>query len=151
MTPLLVLVVTTILGRVVGKAGILARADWQSATRWGVAAMFLFTGLTHFTDLKHDYAAMVPPPLTGQLPVIYLTGLLEIAGALGLLWRRTRRLAGVGLFLLLLGLFPANVYAALQGVQFRGAPPTDLWLRALIQVVFLVAVWWSAIRQRRDQ
>ena len=113
--------------------------------------MFVFTGLTHFTDLKHDYAAMVPPPLTGQLAVIYLTGLLEIAGALGLLWRRTRRLAGIGLFLLLLGLFPANVYAALQGVQFRGAPPTDLWLRALIQVVFLVAVWWSAIRERRDQ
>ncbi len=107
--------------------------------------MFAFTGSTHFTEMKHDYAAMVPPPLTGQLWVIYLTGLLELAGAVGLLMRPTRRLAGMCLLLLLLALFPANVYAAMQGVRFRGAPPTDIWLRGLIQAVFLLTVWWSTI------
>lgn len=82
---------------------------------------------------------------TGQLWIIYLTGLLKIAGAVGLLMRPTRRLAGICLLLLLLALFPANVYAAMQGVQFRGAPPTDIWLRGLIQGVFLLSVWWSAM------
>lgn len=120
-------------------------SDWRAAARLGLAVMFAFTGSTHFTEMRHDYAAMVPPPLTGQLWVIFVTGLLEIAGAVGLLVRPTRRLAGIGLFLLLLALFPANVYAAMQGVQFRGAPPTDLWLRGLIQAVFLLAVWWSTI------
>jgi uncharacterized membrane protein len=107
--------------------------------------MFLFTGSTQFGDLKHDFAAMVPPPLTGQLWVIYLTGLLEIAGAVGLLMRRMRRLSGVCLFLLLLALFPANVYAAIHGIQLRGAPPSDIWVRGAIQVVFLVTVWWSTL------
>jgi uncharacterized membrane protein len=107
--------------------------------------MFAFTGSTHFTEMKHDYAAMVPPPFTGQLWVIYLTGLLEIAGAVGLLMRPTQRLAGTCLLLLLLALFPANVYAAMEGVQFRGAPPTDIWIRGPIQAVFLLTVWWSTI------
>jgi uncharacterized membrane protein len=111
----------------------------------GLAIMFLFTGSTHFGDLKHDFAAMVPPPLTGQLWVIYLTGLLEIAGAVGLLMRRMRRLSGVCLVLLLLALFPANVYAAIHGIQLRGAPPSDIWVRGAIQVVFLVTVWWSTL------
>jgi uncharacterized membrane protein len=147
MTPLLVLVIATVLGRLAGQAGIRALSDWRSATRVGLVVMFSFTGWTHFTEMKHDYAAMVPPPLTGQLWVIYLTGLLEIAGALGLLLRSTRRLAGICLFLLLLALFPANVHAAIQDVQFRGSPPTDVWLRGVIQAVFIFAAWWSAIRR----
>jgi len=120
-------------------------SDWRTAARLGLAVMFAFTGSTHFTEMKHDYAAMVPPPFTGQLWVIYLTGLLEIAGAVGLLMSPTRRPAGICLLLLLLALFPANVYAAMQGVQFRSAPPTDIALRGLIQAVFLFTVWWSTI------
>jgi uncharacterized membrane protein len=110
--------------------------------------MFAFTGSTHFTAMKHDYAAMVPPPLTGQLWVIYVTGILEIAGAIGLLVRTTRRLAGICLSLLLLALFPANVHAALNAIDFRGEAPTVIWLRSLVQVVFLVATWWSSVARR---
>jgi uncharacterized membrane protein len=109
--------------------------------------MFLFTGASHFTELRHDYAAMVPPPLTGELWVIYLTGALEIAGALGLLLERTRRAAAIGLFALLLAMFPANVYAVLRDVSFRDAPATALWLRAPLQVSYLAVLWWSAIRR----
>jgi uncharacterized membrane protein len=145
MAPLLVLVAATVLARLLGYTGVRALSDWRAAARWGLAVMFLFTGSTHFAGMKYDYAAMVPPPFTGQLWVIYLTGLLEIAWAVGLLMRPTQRLAGLCLLLLLLALFPANAYAAMQGVQFRGAPPTDIWLRSSIQAVFLVTVWWSTI------
>lgn len=145
MAPLLVLIASTLLFRLAGAAGVKALARWRDATRFGLAVMFVFTGSTHFSDLKHDYAAMVPPPLTGQLWVIYLTGILEIAGAIGLMIPKVQRMAGICLFLLLLGLFPANVYAAVHAVQFRGAAPTDIWVRGLIQVVFLVALWWSAV------
>lgn len=144
MAPLAILVTATVLARLLGYAGRMP-PDWRAAARVGLAVMFAFTGFTHFTELKHDYAAMVPPPFTGHLWVIYLTGLLELAGAVGLLMRPTRRLAGMCLLLLLLALFPANVYAAMQGIQFRGAPPTDIWLRGPIQAVFLLTVWWSTI------
>ena len=149
MAPLLVLIASTVVLRLAGAAGVRPLASWRDATRVGLAVMFAFTGSTHFTAMKHDYAAMVPPPLTGQIWVIYFTGLLEIAGAIGLLVPRTRRLAGICLSLLLLALFPANVHATLNAINFRGEAPTDLWLRSLAQLVFLVATWWSSVVRKR--
>jgi uncharacterized membrane protein len=124
---------------------------WRDAARIGLAAMFLFTGGSHFSPLKHDFAAMIPPPLTGALWVIYLTGLLEIAGAIGLLTPRLRRPAGWGLIALLVALFPANVYAAVTGVTLGGAAATSLWLRAPLQLFWIAAVWKSTVaRPTRD-
>jgi uncharacterized membrane protein len=149
MAPLIVLTTATLFFRLLGMFGVHAVNNWRDATHYGLAVLFVFTGSTHFTGMKHDYAAMVPPPFTGQLWVIHVTGLLEIAGAIGLLVPQTRKLAGICLFLLLLALFPANVFAALNGVQFRGAPPTDIWLRGVIQAVLLAAVWWSTVAPLR--
>lgn len=150
MAPLLVLVAATLALRVLGYLGVRAFGTWPDATRCGLVIMFLFTGATHFTEMKYDYAAMIPPPFTGSLWIIALTGMLEIVGAAGLVVPATRRAAAAGLFLLLVGVFPANVHAALNGVQFRGEPPSEMWVRTLIQLVFLVAVWWSSLRPRTD-
>jgi uncharacterized membrane protein len=145
MAPLIVLVGSILMFRLAGLAGVKATSTWRDATRFGLAVMFVFTGATHFTSMKHDYAAMVPPPFGGQLWVIYLTGFLEIAGAVGLLIPKLKTIAGVCLCVLLLSLFPANVYASLNSVQFRGLPPTDIWLRGFLQAIFLAATWWSTV------
>ncbi len=109
--------------------------------------MFLFTGASHFTSMKYDFAAMIPPPLPNDLWVIYLTGVLEIAGTIGLLIPRTRKLAGICLVLLLVALFPANVYAALNEIPLRGEAPTPLWIRGPIQLLFMGMVWWTSIKE----
>ena len=113
--------------------------------------MFIFTGTTHFSNMKYDYAAMAPDLLPNELWTIYLTGALEIAGAGGLLLPRLRRTAGICLVLLLVALFPANVNAALEDIPFRGEPPTTLWFRAPIQLVFVAVVWWTSgiVKSRR--
>jgi uncharacterized membrane protein len=95
--------------------------------------------------MKHDLAAMMPGPLPGGLWIIYLTGLFEIAGAVGLLVPRTRRLAGFCLVLLLIAQFPANVNAALNGIPLGGEAPTPLWLRTPMQLLFIAMVWWTSI------
>ena len=136
--------------RFAGFVGVRRLAYWPHTMRLGLVVMFLFTGATHFTAMKYDYAAMIPPPFTGELWIIAATGALEIAGAVGLMVRTTRRTAAICLAILLIALFPANIYAARYGVPFRGEPPTQLWLRALIQLVFLLAVWWSSIRRSSE-
>ena len=108
--------------------------------------MFCFAGVARFTDLRNDYAAMIPDPLPDGMWVIYLTGLLEIAGGLGLLLPDWRRRAGICLVLFLIAIFPANVNAALRDIRFGGAPPTPLPFRTMMQLVLLPAVWWSAVR-----
>ena len=112
-----------------------------------LAIMFLFAGLNHFSALKHDFAAMIPAPLPNGLWVIYLAGLFEVAGAVGLLIPRTRRLAGICLVLLLVAMFPANVNAVLNGIPLGGNAPTPLWVRAPKQLLYVGMVWWTPIKK----
>jgi uncharacterized membrane protein len=147
MAALFFLVVSFLLLRGLGLLGVRRFSSWREAGLIAVVIMFVFTGATHFTGMKHDYATMLPGPLSGNLGIIYLSGVLEIAGALGLLVPRTRRLAGVCLALYLVAVFPGNVYAAVNEVPFRGEPPTPLWLRTPIQLFFIGMVWWTAVRR----
>jgi len=147
VAPLFVLVVSLLLLRGLGLLGIRRLSSWREAGLIAVAILFVFTGATHFTGMKHDYAAMLPGPLSDNLGIIYLTGALQIAGAVGLLVSRTRRLAGICLVLLLLAMFPGNVYAAVNEVPFRGEPPTPLWLRTPIQLFFIGIVWWTSVKK----
>jgi uncharacterized membrane protein len=150
MAPLFVLVISFLILRGVGFLGVRRLSSWREAGLIAVVIMFLFTGVTHFSGMKHDYAAMLPGPLSGNLGIIYLTGALQIAGAVGLLISRTRRLAGICLVLLLVAMFPGNVYAAVNEVPFRGEPPTPLWLRTPIQLFFIGMVWWTSIRKHSE-
>jgi uncharacterized membrane protein len=140
MAPLLVQILSTLMARwFVG---------WRDAARVGLAVMFLFTATSHFSSLKHDLAAMIPPPLTGALWMIYLTGVLEAFGAIGLLQPRLRRAAAWGLLVLLMALFPANAYAAWKGLTLGGAPVTPLWLRAPLQLFWIAVLWQTTLATR---
>lgn len=89
---LIVLRVSMVTLRGAAWLGIRGFASWREAGRYGLAVMFVFTGIPHFTGIKHDFAAMILNPIPNDLWVIYLTGVLEIAGAIGLL--NSRSLAG---------------------------------------------------------
>lgn len=140
MAPLLVQIVATLIARLF--------VQWRDACRIGLAVMFLFTAATHFSPLKYDLAAMIPPPLTGTLWLIYLTGVLEALGAVGLLVPRLRTSAAWGLLALLIVLFPANVYAAIAGATLNGAAPTPLWFRTPLQMFWIAMLWHTTLSAR---
>ena len=146
MVSLFVLVTSFLLLRGIGLLGVERLSSWRVAGRGALVIMFLFTGTSHFTNMKYDLAAMIPAPLPNDLWVIYLTGLFEIAGAVGLLIPRTRKLAGICLVLLLVALFPANVYAALNDIPLRGEAATPLWIRTPMQLLYIGMLWWTSIK-----
>ncbi len=74
---------------------------------------------------------------------MFFTGLCEILGAIGLVIAPVQRLAGIALILLLVALFPANINAARNAIPLRGKPPTPLWLRLPLQMVWIGLLWWS--------
>src|SRR5215216_1783679 len=147
MASLIVLLASFIILRGVGLLGVDRLSSWRGAGRGALAIMFVFTGTSHFTSMKYDFAAMIPEPLPDGLWVIYLTGVFEIAGAIGLLIPRTRRIAAICLALLMVALFPANVNAALNGIPLGGEVPTPLWLRAPMQLLFIGMLWWTSIKE----
>jgi uncharacterized membrane protein/quinol monooxygenase YgiN len=140
MTPLYVLLGVTgtaLLLHVI--AGGSAARYWPNALRRGLAAMFVLTGVSHFVGLRDDLIAIVPPALPAPWLLVTLTGVLELAGAAGVLWRRSAALSAAGLTALLVAVFPANVYAAVADLQVGGEPAADVPLRAGLQVVYIAA------------
>ena len=150
MISLFVLAISFILLRGLGALGVKRLSTWREAGRVSLVIMFLFTGFSHFSNLKHDFAAMIPDPLPNGLWVIYLAGVFEIAGAVGLLIPRTRRLAAICLVLLLVALFPANVNAVINEIPLGGSAPTPLWVRAPMQLLYIGMVWWTSIKERPE-
>ena len=113
MAPLLTLLLGSLAARVVGWLGVDYVDTWPRAIAVGLAAMFVLTGVAHFVQpLRGDMIAIVPPRLPAPALLVTITGVLELLGAVGLLIPATRVAAAVCLFLLMVAMFPANVYAA---------------------------------------
>jgi uncharacterized membrane protein len=140
MLPFTVLVVFTVLFRAAGAAEFAALDDWAPSLRAGLAVMFLFTASAHWGKRRADLIAMVPAFFARPDYMVTLTGILEIMGAAGLLFRQTAPAAAVCLAALLVAIFPANVRAAREHLKIGKVQATPLPLRALLQFVFIGAL-----------
>jgi uncharacterized membrane protein len=145
MAPLIALVTGFVAARLAGLLGVDALDGWEPALRVGLALMFLLTGLAHFTGRRAELIAMVPPRLPRPDLLVTLTGVLELAGAAGLLIPATAPLAAAGLALLMLAMFPANVSAARRRLTLGGRPVTPLPARTALQILFVAAATAVAV------
>ncbi|GAA3902911.1 DoxX family protein [Actinoplanes auranticolor] len=146
MAPLVTLFAGTLLARLLGLLGVDALDGWLPGLRVGLALMFVLTGLAHFgLGRRASLVAMVPPRLPRPELLVTVTGVLELAGAAGLLLPATYRLAAGCLALLMLVMFPANVHAARHHVELAGKPATPLPLRTALQAVFVAAALTVAL------
>ena len=117
--------------------------------RIGISCVFLFTGMGHFF-LAKPMSAMLPQrfPERGRLPIIYITGILELAGAVGVLIPSLSRLAGILSCVFLVLVLPSNIDAAIRRVPFGGheAGPVYLLVRIPLQILLIGWVYWFAVR-----
>jgi uncharacterized membrane protein YphA (DoxX/SURF4 family) len=90
-----VLLAAWLVFRGVGAAGVHALASWQHSALYALALMFVFTATAHFNKMKHDLARMIPSSFPCPLLIVYITGVLELLGAAGLVLPQFRRLAGI--------------------------------------------------------
>lgn len=107
-----------------------------------VFCWFFFGGIGHYV-IPSFFISIVPPWVPWPEAAVYVSGVFEILGALGVLYRPTRELAGYGLIALTLAVTPANVHMWLHPQQFPYAPPFILSLRLVLQAALLWCIWWS--------
>jgi uncharacterized membrane protein len=109
--------------------------------RVGLSLFFLFTAIGHFIKTE-PMAEMLPASVPYRIWIIYVTGILELLGAIGVWIPRLTKLTGVLLILLLIGVLPANVYSAISRVEFGGhdAGPAYLFVRIPFQIFVM---WWT--------
>lgn len=137
MAPLITLMLTSVVARIVGARGVGAVDSWPEAMAFGLAAMFTLTGVVHFVNpLRRDMIAIVPGRVPAPGLMVTITGALELLGAVGLVVPATRAAAAGGLFALLLAMFPANAHAAgMANAPASMASP--LGLRTAEQALYL--------------
>jgi uncharacterized membrane protein len=139
MAVIVTLVLGTLGARLVGWLGVDYVNSWPQAFAVGLAAMFVMTGVAHFVNpLRRDMISIVPPQLPAAGLLVTITGVLELAGAAGLLYPPTRVAAAVCLFVLMLVMFPANIYAARMPNPPKSMT-SRLDVRTVEEVVYLAA------------
>ena len=106
--------------------------------------LFIGAGVNHFID-PDFYLAMMPPYLPFHAELIFLSGVFEVVAGLGVFIPRLRRVAGIFMILILIGVFPANLHMALTPEAFPDIPAWGLYVRLPLQGVL---IWWAWVATR---
>jgi len=117
---------------------------FKLVVRWLITVGMVFIGVGHFIK-PEPFVVIVPEVLPYKLLLVYISGVAEIAGGLGLILPQTRKLAGWGLVLLYLAVFPANINMAINDLPLDGKhmSPLMLWGRLPVQALFIAAAYWQ--------
>jgi len=116
--------------------------NYPQTARVALGIFFIVAGTLHFM-VPDFYTAIIPSSFPAPAALVALSGVAEIAGGVGLMMPRVRQAAGVGLVLLLIAVFPANL-EMLRLARLRngsGWLEAVLWLRLPLQVVLIWLVW----------
>ena len=105
---------------------------------------YVNVGLLHFLD-PNWFLPIVPPYLPFQLELVYISGFFEILFGILLMFQNTRAFAGKGLIILLIAVFPANIYLAQTNGAAMNTTPLIALGRLPIQFIFIGLAYWHSL------
>jgi uncharacterized membrane protein len=108
-----------------------------------MGVFYISIGGSHFTN-PIWYVQIVPPYLPYKLELVYISGLFEILFGGMLFFKKTRFLAGWGLILLLIAVYPANIYLAQTNGAAMNTTPLIAWGRLPVQFIFVGLAYWHS-------
>ncbi|MNE12911.1 hypothetical protein D3C87_787900 [compost metagenome] len=127
------------------------RFELAFAGRVAMAVMLTFTAIGHFIFAKG--MAMMISFLPWANAIVFITGIIELIAAIGLLLPKTKILTGKLLILFFILLLPANIYAASHNINLQTADHTGkglsyLWIRVPMQLLFIAWVYFSSLKNQ---
>jgi uncharacterized membrane protein len=139
MAPLLCLIIAFLIFRGFGLL-VPYFADWHTSLRAALGAMFLLTASAHWGKGRPDLIRMVPRAIGNAGLWVSVTGVAEIAVAVGLQFPHLARWVAGAAIGMLCCLFPANVKAAREGLTILRKPVLPVLPRLVLQLVFISAL-----------
>lgn len=110
-------------------------------SRYFMGALYILAGLNHFRD-PNFYVQIIPDFLPNPLLLVYVSGVVEIILGILILFQRTQKLAAIGIILLLIAIFPANIYMYQQGGAKFNVSDLALLIRLPLQILLIA---WAAL------
>lgn len=125
--------------------------NYQFAGQIAFASMLIFTAIGHFAYTE-GMVAMMPNFIPLKREIVLITGIMEIIFAIGLFLPNHKNIIGCALIVFLVMIFPANIKAAIENINFQsvetnGPSQTYLWFRIPLQILFIVWVYLITIRK----
>ena len=117
--------------------------SFKLITIYLMSIFYILTGIKHFTNVDW-FMKIMPPYLPYHKELVYLSGICEIVLGTMLVFENTRFIAGWGLIMLLIAVFPANIYLAQTNGAAMNTSPALAWGRLPFQAVFIVLAYWHS-------
>jgi uncharacterized membrane protein len=123
--------------------------DFRFAARIAMSVMLVFTAMGHFMFTK-GMVMMIPDFIPFKTTMVYLTGIIEIVAAIGLLVPAYRVLTAWLLMLFFVLILPSNIIAAIKHIDIEkgtlnGSGMNYLWFRISLQILLIVWTYLSSI------
>ena len=106
---------------------------------------YAYVGVRHFID-PDFFLAIMPNYLTFHLEFVYLSGLAEVVLGLMLLSKKTRKTGAIGLIILLILVFPANIHLVQSELSqsILGVTKSQSVYRLPFQGLFILIAYWHS-------
>jgi len=108
-----------------------------------MSMFYTYIGVKHFVDPEW-FIKIMPPYLPYHLELVYLSGFFEIFFGIMLVFKKTRFWASWGIILLLIAVFPANIYLAQTNGDALGTTALIAWGRLPFQAIFIALAFWHS-------
>ncbi len=119
-----------------------------------LAISIIIVGILHFA-IPDPFVKIVPPQLPNPLALVYISGVFEILGGIGLLVPNVSRAAAWGLIALFVAVFPANINMAINRIHLDNVPDSPVFqaIRLPLQAVLIAWAYWytKPSSDRRNQ
>ena len=111
-----------------------------------IGIIFVAAGALHFKN-PTMYEAIMPPYIPAHRELVLASGLFEMLGGIGAMIPQTRKAAGWGLIALLVAVFPANIYMAVDTEKFgKLAPAWALYARLPLQFLLMAWIYGACVK-----
>lgn len=108
-----------------------------------MSLLYIIIGVKHFIDPEF-FIAIVPPNIPFKKEVVLISGLIEILLGILLLFNQTRKFASWGIILLLISVFPANIYLYISEHprEILGITKNQALFRMPFQIPLIIISYW---------
>ncbi|MBS1492782.1 MAG: DoxX family protein [Bacteroidetes bacterium] len=104
-----------------------------------MAVFYICAGINHFWH-PADYIKIMPPYLSYQSELVFISGVFEILCGILLILPKTRRIGAWLTILLLIAVFPANIQMT---INYYNEHNPDLWISIIRLPIQLILLWWA--------
>lgn len=118
-------------------------SKYKELLRVILAISIIIVGITHFSS-PDTYVKIVPSGLPYPLQLVYISGVFEVLGGIGLLVPNVSQFSAWGLIALFIAVFPANINMAVNHIHLDNIPDSP-WFQAVrlpFQAVLIAWAWW---------